>query len=181
MKHRFSIYLKIVLWFFLNLLLLGILGFFFFAGQFGLDLLVSGRVAARRAVASEAITAEPRTRSVSDWNAVLESRSSAYGVKFAMFRDDGAQIAGEPMLLPQEVKQSLKGPPDRGRRWFGDIRFHSNTNESPERLAPELVAMPLHHSETSIVAPGTNSFFRMPPPSRPRFVLDPKSTPLNSS
>jgi len=42
MKHRFPLYLKIVLWFFLNLLLLGMVGFFFFAGQFGLDLLVSG-------------------------------------------------------------------------------------------------------------------------------------------
>src|SRR6266404_2175626 len=171
MKRRFPLYLKIVLWFFLNLLLLGIVGFFFFAGQFGLDLLVSGPVAARIAVASEAITSELRTRPNSDWKAILENRSSAYGVKFVLFKDDGTQLAGEPTALPQEVKQNLRGPMERGRRWFGEGRFHSNTNEMLERLPPELVAMGLHHSETSGVQPGTNSIFRFPPASHPRFVL----------
>src|SRR6266404_4596324 len=171
MKHRFPLYLKIVLWFFLNLLLLGIGGSFFFAGQFGLDLLVSGPVAARIAVASEAISSELRTRSISDWNAILENRSSAYGVKFVLFKDDGTQLAGEPTALPQEVKQNLRGPLERLRRWFGEGRFHSNTNESPDRPPPEMAGVPFHHSETSALQSGTNSPFRLPPPSRPRFVL----------
>src|SRR5882724_87254 len=171
MKHRFPLYLKIVLWFFLNLLLLGVVGFFLFAGQFGLDLLVSGPVAARIGAASEALTSELRNRPNSDWNAVLENHSSTYGVKFVLFKDDGTQIAGEPTALPQEVKQNLRGPLDRARRWFGENRFHSNTNEIPDRLPPELVAMGLHHSEASVIQPGTNTQFRMPPLSRPRFVL----------
>jgi len=113
MKHPFPLYLKILLWFFLNLVVLAVIGFFIFAGRFGIDLLVSGPVATRMSAVSEATTAEFRTRPRSEWNLVLENHSRTYGVKFLLFRDDGTQLAGEPTALPDEVKQNLRGPPGR--------------------------------------------------------------------
>src|SRR5580765_3957860 len=171
MKHRFPLYLKIVLWFFLNLLLLVVIGFFFFAGHFGLDLLVSGPVAARISVATETINSELRNRPYADWNTVLENHSSAYGVRFVLFKDDGTQLAGDPTELPQEVKQGLRGPMDRGRRWFGENHFRPGTNEASERLQQQEVLGGLRRADGGIPAPGTNFVFRPGLPQRPRFVI----------
>src|SRR3954452_4523918 len=109
---RLPLYLKILLWFLLNLVVLAVIGFFVVAGKFGLDLLVSGPVATRISAVSEGITAELRNRSRSEWSAILENPSRTYGVKFLLFEDDGSQLAGEPTQLPDDVKQSLRGPPD---------------------------------------------------------------------
>ena len=134
MKRRFPLYLKIVLWFLLNLLLLGVVGLIILEGKFGLDMLVSGPVSHRIAVVSEAIISELRARPVSDWNLVLENRSANYGVKFLLFEDDGTQLAGETTLLPADVRQRLRGPewhgPGAGRTHgrFEENRFVLPTN-----------------------------------------------------
>src|SRR3954454_13648073 len=128
MKHRFPLYSKILLWFSLNLIVLAVIGFFIFEGQFGTDLLLSGPVVSRIGAVSEAINSELRARPRAEWEAVLENRSSSYGVKFLLFHDDGHQLAGEPTVLPEEMKHSLRGRgpdrhgPDRGRGGFRENR-----------------------------------------------------------
>ena len=62
MKTRFPLYVKILLWFFLNLVVLAAIGFFILAGRFGLDLLVSGPVATRIGAVTENLTSEFRSR-----------------------------------------------------------------------------------------------------------------------
>jgi len=177
MKPRFPLFLKIVLWFFLNLALLGVVGYFILAGQFGLDLLVSGPVAARIGAVSEATTSELRTQPRSQWDAVLENRSSFYGVKFLLFQDDGGQLAGETTSLPPDVKRWLKARPDhhgpdKGRRRYPDNRsFSEQDDPPPEQPDPEKKNLASHRFAASRYQSGTNAIFRAPPPPRPRFVL----------
>ena len=154
MKRHFPLYLKIVLWFVLNLLLLSLVGLVVLEGRFGLDLLVSGPVSHRIAVVSEAITSELRARPASEWDSVLLNRSANYGVKFLLFEDDGKQIGGETTPLPPDVRQRLKGPewgPPGGMR-----RIHGYLDEG-----------------RSILTPNTPAFrFPLPPP---RFVVRSRS------
>src|SRR6266850_7348020 len=180
MKHPSPLYVKILLWFFLNLVVLAVIGFFIFAGRFGIDLLVSGPVATRMAAVSAATTDEFRTRPRSEWNSVLENHSRTYGVKFLLFRDDGTQLAGEPTALPDEVKQNLRGPPGRpgpdgrgrekGRPGEGERRHEPGEFRRDSRVSDgtNIAARPPEpgRSQTS-----TNAPFRGFPQPRPRFVL----------
>src|SRR5438105_4924382 len=129
MKPHFPLFIKIVLWFFANLVLLAIVGLVVLEGKFGTDLLLSGPVTHRIGTISEAITSELRARPGSEWNAVLENRSSHYDAKFVLFEDDGRQLGGEPTLLPEEVKHRLKGPEWRGPVGVG--RNRSRFDEPP--------------------------------------------------
>src|SRR5579863_10253433 len=106
MKIKLPLYGKILLWFFLNLVLL-VAAFFIIARvqfKFGLDSLISGpageRVRAIAQVLSEELKGAPR----SDWDASLKRFSDAYKVEFYMFREDGVQAAGAPVTLPPEVR-----------------------------------------------------------------------------
>jgi len=129
-KSRFPLYWKIVLWFFLNLLLLGIAGVVIVEGKFGLDLLLSGPVTHRIAGVTDGISSELRARPSSEWNEILGNRSAHYDVKFVLFADDGTQLGGEPTSLPTQVKQRLKGPEWRGPRpRFEEFRSFWQTNE----------------------------------------------------
>jgi len=139
MKPRFPLYLKIVLWFFANLVLLAIVGLVVLEGKFGTDLLLSGPVTHRIATVSEAITSELRARPGSEWNAVLENRSSHYDAKFVLFEDGGKQLGGEPTVLPEEVKQRLKGPEWRGPGGPGRNRSRFEELPRPAGITNALV------------------------------------------
>ena len=82
MKPRFPLYLKIVLWFLANLVLLAIVGVVILEGKFGTDLLLSGPVTHRIATVSEAITSELRARPGSEWNAVRGSGECVHSYVF---------------------------------------------------------------------------------------------------
>ena len=98
-------------------------------------------VVSRIGAVSEAINSELRARPRAEWEAVLENRSSSYGVKFLLFHDDGHQLAGEPTVLPEEMKQSLRGRgpdrhgQDRGRGGFRENRPTNveSSNQGEER------------------------------------------------
>src|SRR3954454_735327 len=138
MKRRFPLYAKILLWFFLNLLLLGIVGYFIFASQFGIDLLVSGPVITRISGVREVVTSELRAHPRAEWNAVLDKTSSAYDVKFLLFQDDGTQLAGDTTALPDDVKNSLRGPERRGPdRDHDHDRDHDRRRSGESRSRPE--------------------------------------------
>jgi two-component system sensor histidine kinase CpxA len=116
MTFRLPLSLKILGWFFLNLLLLVVIFYAFFRLQFrlGLDSLLTGPAGDRvQSVSSEVgyeLTEAPR----SDWDSILKHHGEGYGVTFRIFRPDGEQIAGEPVQLPQEVAARIVGSRGRG-------------------------------------------------------------------
>ena len=116
---RLPLYTKILLWFFLNLLVLAGAALMALSFQFrlGPELLVSGaagqRVQALGAVIRDELGSSPRP----EWDRILRRFGSGYNVHFALFRNDGSQVAGENITLPREVSQRItegRGLPRRG-------------------------------------------------------------------
>ena len=112
MHLRFPLFAKILLWFFLNLALLGVVlyGFFRFQFHVGLDSLLSGQTGSRMEAVSSLIETELKESPRTSWDAVLERFSGAYeGVDFFVFRPNGIRVAGTPVDLPIEVRTRLAG------------------------------------------------------------------------
>ncbi len=110
MKLRFPLYAKILLWFFLNLLLLGGAVLFLLRAQFhhGFDLMLAMGAEERVQSVTDLVLGELRERPASEWNSVLERFDDAYQVRFLAYRLDGAQIAGATTPLPNEVMARLR-------------------------------------------------------------------------
>lgn len=109
MPIRFPLLAKILLWFFLNLLVLAAVGYGLFRMQFrlGLDSLLAGRAGERVQALSEVINAELRAKPVRLWDESLENYSRAYQADFLLFRSDGTQVAGQSTTLPAPVRAKL--------------------------------------------------------------------------
>jgi two-component system sensor histidine kinase CpxA len=118
-KTRFPLYGKILLWFFLNLLVLSVTCYALFRIQFrvGPELLLTGRAGERLQAVARAITGELEARPRAEWDEILERFSSAYGIRFLVYRNEGPQLAGDPVPLPAPVYQKLTGRalPRRGQ------------------------------------------------------------------
>ncbi|MBI5384522.1 MAG: HAMP domain-containing histidine kinase [Verrucomicrobia bacterium] len=114
---RFPLYAKILLWFLLNLVVLAAgFGVLFRAQfRFGPDLLLAGGANERIEAAASLIFAELDSIQTAQWNSVLDRFGSAYGVEFFLFRNDGAQLAGEGLVLPPEVRTRLPEPRGPGQ------------------------------------------------------------------
>ena len=117
MRIRFPLYAKILLWFFLNLIVLCVGFYVFFHAQvkLGLNSLMMGRAGDRIQAVSEVITAElNKSPGRASADEILKRFSSSYRVQFYLFQIDGRQIAGEPVELPRSVENVLgerRGPP----------------------------------------------------------------------
>jgi len=114
-RVRFPLYAKIVCWFFLNLIFLGVAFYVFFKIQFrlGLDSLLAGKAGEHIEAVSEVISDELGQATRSDWDKLLKRFSAAYQVQFYLFRNDGTQQAGETIELPGPVRARLvegRGP-----------------------------------------------------------------------
>jgi two-component system, OmpR family, sensor histidine kinase CpxA len=168
MKVRVPLLPRILVWLFLNLLVLGaafycVLKFQF---RFGLDSLLAGRVGERIQAVSDVIAGELKAKPVSDWNDVLQKFGKAYKVQFLLFRRDGTQVTGESVVLPEAVSAKIcdrrgpgegmgRGPPaGKGPRRSGSgaggepqARFIVHT-EGPARYWVG-VGLPLVEPETS--------------------------------
>ncbi|MBI3882637.1 MAG: hypothetical protein HY301_21565, partial [Verrucomicrobia bacterium] len=107
---RFPLYAKILLWFFLNLVLLAAGVWLFGRAQFqlGLDSLIAGRAGERVQAVADVLTAELRDAKREDWDDVLDRFSEAYRLHFYLFRADGAQAAGTHVSLPGEVGEKVR-------------------------------------------------------------------------
>ncbi|HEY3864443.1 MAG TPA: HAMP domain-containing sensor histidine kinase [Verrucomicrobiae bacterium] len=115
MPRRFPLYAKILLLFFLNMALLGLLCLIPYRAQFrtGPDWFLprdaSDRIDALSAIILDELSHEPRAQ----WNGTLHTFDSGYHdkVHFLMFDGHGQQIAGESLTMPVEICQRLAGPP----------------------------------------------------------------------
>ncbi len=112
MKTRFPLYLKILLWFFLNVAFL-CAAFLIVAHvqfRFGWDSLISGPAGEPLQNVSRLITAELSNRPRAEWNDVLKEFGDEHGVKFYLFHNDHGQLqqlAGETVELPSSVHDRM--------------------------------------------------------------------------
>lgn len=121
MRLRFPIYAKIITWFFLNLLVLGLVLFAFVSWQFrqGFDSLLLGSAGHRIEALGQVVADELREKPADQWDAVLKKFSQAYKVDLFLFQNNGRQLAGDELTLPAEVRNKLNERPRGLRRRLG--------------------------------------------------------------
>lgn len=109
-RPRFTLFVKIQLWFFLNLIILSVVLLTFFNLQFRLDPTapLSGQAPNRIETVGELISQEVKGLTHEERSRVLQRYSQAYRVEFYLFTNDGNQLAGETVTLPSEVMNHLK-------------------------------------------------------------------------
>ncbi|MEI8235014.1 MAG: HAMP domain-containing sensor histidine kinase [Verrucomicrobiota bacterium] len=139
MRVRFPLYVRILLWFFLNLLLLGgvLYGFFRFQFQEGLDSVLAGQIAGRMEVVARVLENELREAPRTAWDGVLERFNASYeGVEFLLFHPNGAQSAGAPVELPPQVRARF--PAFRGQIQPAALEgFQQLRRPDPSAAAPQ--------------------------------------------
>lgn len=109
MKTGLPLYAKILIWFFLNLLLLVLAFWIGIRAQLysGLDTLLSARAGERMQVLGDLVGGELGDTPVADWNRVLERFSEAYKVDLILVNGSSKVVAGGAVVLPEEVLKTL--------------------------------------------------------------------------
>lgn len=133
---RFPLYAKILLWFFLNLLVLAFVAAVTLRVQFGSapEMLVSGAAGDRLEAMARVIREELLHQPQAQWNGILERFSKAYGVQLYLFRNDGGQVAGKRVEPPPPVVEQFM----RGRRGGRGQFFEGGPPaRSRERMEPD--------------------------------------------
>jgi len=117
MNRRFPLYARILLWFFLNLLLLGGSFALFVRMQLrgGVDSMLAGQAGERLRAIGQVIVEELHERPRAEWNGILNRIGKAYQTEFFLFENEGSQLAGAPLVLPTEVMARLRGGPGQPR------------------------------------------------------------------
>lgn len=123
-NRRFiPLYGKILLWFFVNILLVGVAAVWMVLQQFGLDrtLLLTrdgrARIQVRAEQTIEALASAGADRAAAD--TVMDRLGEDEGMAFGLFEFNGTQLAGRPLTLPPLVRERLAtgrfrgGPPGR--------------------------------------------------------------------
>jgi two-component system sensor histidine kinase CpxA len=120
MPRRFPLSAKILRWFVLNLLVLAALFYGVARAQFrlGPDWLLSSAANNRIDAVSDIIASELAQEPPSQWSAALKVFDNSYHdkVRFLAFGDEGRQLAGDTVSLPDEIRHRLAmhpGPPRR--------------------------------------------------------------------
>lgn len=177
-----KLYTKILLWFFLNLAVLGLVFYAVFRLQFHLDLdsLLLNHAGDRLRAVSELVSTELNAAPASQWNEVLQRFSHAYRLQFVLFRSDGAQVAGEPLTLPPEVAAKVteyqspfaglgRGPPP------GKGRMRAAAEAAWEESRPKFI---VHAAQPSSYWAGTPLNLAADEGRRGRLVLLARSSSL---
>ncbi len=106
--HR-SLYTKILLWFFLNLIVLGVVFLVFFNLQFRFppDSPLSAATGSRLRFVARLISDEFRTAPRDQRDAILGRYSASYQVEFILCTTSGERLAGGDTPLPEKLRQQL--------------------------------------------------------------------------
>lgn len=168
MKLSFPLYVKMLVWFFLNLVLLGIIGLLFFKAQFhlGLDTLFLGQARERIQSVANVINTELNQTSKTNWNTILKRFSDAYHVRFCLCDMEGNQLAGPPTQIPIEIQNRLQRP----LRANGPMHRNRLSTPAPDQTTtppPPLASPP--NSEYQERGNGPRNRFRGPPQFRDQF------------
>lgn len=138
MKPRFPLYAKILTWFFLNIIVLGVIGWFILHSQVksGVDSFLSGYVTQRVEPLAREVIAELGKTSKDDWGEVLNRRSTENGVAFCLVLEGERGLFGTVPELPDELRRRLpKGPPP-GMRNRGPRRPRNDTGDENGNASP---------------------------------------------
>ena len=131
MRVNLPLSVKILGWFFLNLLLLALIGFLFAQQKlrFGLDSLVAGAAGDRVRAVAVLVIQELNETPRNQWNSVLEKYGRESGIQFLLVSETGTAIGGARAVLPTEVATRLResSPPRPPRR---------EDREPPETMRP---------------------------------------------
>ncbi len=118
---RFSLFSKIMLWFFLNLVILGVLFLLIFGlnVQFGRGSRFFGGTSNRIEAISRLIESDIDEKSREDRDDILDRYTGAYNVNFYLFDSNGIQLGGQSVTLPDDVFADITrdegfGPPPGG-------------------------------------------------------------------
>lgn len=117
MKPRLSLFAKIMLWFFLNLAIIGGVLFALFNLQFRLEPnspLLAG-AGDRIENIARAITDEIRDQSLEEREAVLQRYSETYRLEFSLYTSAGEKVAGRAPLVPPSILELIKHRPPEAR------------------------------------------------------------------
>jgi two-component system sensor histidine kinase CpxA len=109
MKAPGSLFVKILLWFFLSLLVLGLFLFGIFNLQFrlGPDSPLGGLFGDRMAAVSNQIARALNDSPRENWDDILDRFSAAWGVDFVALPPRGPKLAGKDLALPAQVVAQL--------------------------------------------------------------------------
>jgi len=109
MRLRFSLFTKILLWFFVNLVVLGAVFLVFFNLQFRFapDSPLSAASGNRMGLVARSIADEMRTAAPGERDAILRRYSTSYRVEFLLYANSGEKLAGGDTLLPAEISRQL--------------------------------------------------------------------------
>lgn len=143
MKVRFPLYAKILLWFFLNLLILAVGFLIFFNVEVGFNSAIERQAHDRLRPIEQLIVSELAPSPRNEWDDILKRFSAAYGVKFVLFRNTGEQVAGEKTTIPQDVSVELaqgtlrrEGPPEMAPDDPRRDEFAPPPEDDPQRDRP---------------------------------------------
>ena len=103
LRPRFSLFSKIMLWFFLNLLLLAAIFFLLFNFRFAPDSPLFRGPDYRIESITRQIANETNDKTRVERDEILKRYSDANGVEFLLFDYRGVQIGGRETVLPTEV------------------------------------------------------------------------------
>lgn len=139
---RFSLFSKTILWFFLNLVVLGAILFVFFNYNFRFRA-NSGFSGNNIEVVTRQITNETDGKTREERDAILKTYTEKHaGVEFFLFDSEGRQLGGREISLPPAVAEAIAreagGPPPRFAPSSGapPARAPRSMNEPPPRGVP---------------------------------------------
>lgn len=133
-RVRFPLFSKIMLWFFLNLILLAVVFLLIFGLSFRFEPWspLFGGSGNRIEAVSRIISSEIDEKSREERDEILRRYSEAYKVNFYLFDNKGQQIAGDVVSLPEKVLTDVSRP-----EGFGPTERNSNANaRGPGGLPP---------------------------------------------
>lgn len=104
---------KILLWFFLNVVLLAAVCVILFNAQFhfNLDWLLAGGARVNVDKLRDSVVYELENTAPDDWGGVLEHQSAVNKVRLSLYDEEGNHLFGPVTDLPQEVASRLVPPP----------------------------------------------------------------------
>lgn len=108
MRIRLPLYAKILGWFFLNLLLLGLIAGWVVRSEFRFEALINGAGGERFQKVADTLLGELRERPRAEWESILKRFAATYEVQFVVVDERSEPIAGGPASLPDEVKARLR-------------------------------------------------------------------------